>query len=228
MVMGDPLDPKTDIGTIISKSQYERVNRYVEEGKVARFFLVRRRLLAFLFFLVERPSPRASSFRALSSSPLFPLFVSTPTSRRGKGRAFFLVHSFALLSLLLPSFLFFAVFPFYFFSLTSSRLSPRVSVLSLAIFSSSSSAGFSSASASMIPISLFGRGLLSSSACLPCVLCLLFCPSFCRGLLFRLHLCVSTQLCFEQRLKGVTAHTCSALPTDPALKVTRQTDRQTD
>lgn len=33
MVMGDPLDPKTDIGTIISRSQYDRVHRYIEAGK---------------------------------------------------------------------------------------------------------------------------------------------------------------------------------------------------
>ena len=32
MVMGDPLDPKTDIGTIISQAQYDRVQRYIREG----------------------------------------------------------------------------------------------------------------------------------------------------------------------------------------------------
>jgi aldehyde dehydrogenase (NAD+) len=32
MVMGDPLDEKTDIGTIISKDQMARVRRYVDEG----------------------------------------------------------------------------------------------------------------------------------------------------------------------------------------------------
>ena len=33
MVMGDPLDPKTDIGTIISKSQYDRVKHYIKLGE---------------------------------------------------------------------------------------------------------------------------------------------------------------------------------------------------
>jgi acyl-CoA reductase-like NAD-dependent aldehyde dehydrogenase len=33
MVMGDPLDEKTDIGTIISPAQYEKVRAYIEEGK---------------------------------------------------------------------------------------------------------------------------------------------------------------------------------------------------
>jgi aldehyde dehydrogenase (NAD+) len=32
MVMGDPLDEKTDIGTIISPAQYEKVKSYIEEG----------------------------------------------------------------------------------------------------------------------------------------------------------------------------------------------------
>ena len=32
MVMGDPLDEKTDIGTIISKDQFEKVRGFVEEG----------------------------------------------------------------------------------------------------------------------------------------------------------------------------------------------------
>lgn len=32
LVMGDPLDTKTDIGTIISKAQYDRVNYYITEG----------------------------------------------------------------------------------------------------------------------------------------------------------------------------------------------------
>lgn len=33
MVMGDPLDEKTDIGTIVSEQQYERVLGYVTQGK---------------------------------------------------------------------------------------------------------------------------------------------------------------------------------------------------
>ncbi|WP_027285059.1 aldehyde dehydrogenase family protein [Rubritepida flocculans] len=33
MVMGDPLDEKTDIGTIISPGQFEKVQAYIEEGK---------------------------------------------------------------------------------------------------------------------------------------------------------------------------------------------------
>jgi aldehyde dehydrogenase (NAD+) len=33
MVMGDPLDEKTDIGTIISTGQFEKVQAYIEEGK---------------------------------------------------------------------------------------------------------------------------------------------------------------------------------------------------
>ena len=33
MVMGDPLDEKTDIGTIISHEQYGKVKRYIEQGK---------------------------------------------------------------------------------------------------------------------------------------------------------------------------------------------------
>ena len=33
MVMGDPLDEKTDIGTIISKGQFEKVQGFIEEGK---------------------------------------------------------------------------------------------------------------------------------------------------------------------------------------------------
>lgn len=33
MVMGDPLDPKTDIGTIISKSQYDKVTHYIKTGE---------------------------------------------------------------------------------------------------------------------------------------------------------------------------------------------------
>ncbi len=33
MVMGDPLDPKTDIGTIISKSQYDKVQNYIRLGE---------------------------------------------------------------------------------------------------------------------------------------------------------------------------------------------------
>jgi acyl-CoA reductase-like NAD-dependent aldehyde dehydrogenase len=33
MVMGDPLDEKTDIGTIISQGQFEKVQAFIEEGK---------------------------------------------------------------------------------------------------------------------------------------------------------------------------------------------------
>jgi aldehyde dehydrogenase (NAD+) len=33
MVMGDPLDEKTDIGTIISQGQYDKVQAFIEEGK---------------------------------------------------------------------------------------------------------------------------------------------------------------------------------------------------
>jgi acyl-CoA reductase-like NAD-dependent aldehyde dehydrogenase len=33
MVMGDPLDEKTDIGTIISQGQFEKVQAYINEGK---------------------------------------------------------------------------------------------------------------------------------------------------------------------------------------------------
>jgi acyl-CoA reductase-like NAD-dependent aldehyde dehydrogenase len=33
MVMGDPLDERTDIGTIISPTQFEKVQAYIEEGK---------------------------------------------------------------------------------------------------------------------------------------------------------------------------------------------------
>lgn len=33
MVMGDPLDEKTDIGTIISKDQFAKVRKFIEEGK---------------------------------------------------------------------------------------------------------------------------------------------------------------------------------------------------
>jgi acyl-CoA reductase-like NAD-dependent aldehyde dehydrogenase len=33
MVMGDPLDERTDIGTIISQAQFEKVRAYIEEGK---------------------------------------------------------------------------------------------------------------------------------------------------------------------------------------------------
>ncbi len=33
MVMGDPLDEKTDIGTIISTGQFEKVQRYIEQGR---------------------------------------------------------------------------------------------------------------------------------------------------------------------------------------------------
>ncbi|WP_191085721.1 aldehyde dehydrogenase family protein [Roseococcus microcysteis] len=33
MVMGDPLDEKTDIGTIISEGQFEKVQGFIEEGK---------------------------------------------------------------------------------------------------------------------------------------------------------------------------------------------------
>jgi acyl-CoA reductase-like NAD-dependent aldehyde dehydrogenase len=33
MVMGDPLDPKTDIGTIISQSQYDKVQSYIAQGE---------------------------------------------------------------------------------------------------------------------------------------------------------------------------------------------------
>jgi acyl-CoA reductase-like NAD-dependent aldehyde dehydrogenase len=33
MVMGDPLDEKTDIGTIISEGQFEKVQAFIEEGK---------------------------------------------------------------------------------------------------------------------------------------------------------------------------------------------------
>ncbi|MCW8086076.1 aldehyde dehydrogenase family protein [Sabulicella glaciei] len=33
MVMGDPLDEKTDIGTIISPGQFEKVQAFIEEGK---------------------------------------------------------------------------------------------------------------------------------------------------------------------------------------------------
>jgi len=32
MVMGDPLDEKTDIGTIISREQFDKVQRYIDEG----------------------------------------------------------------------------------------------------------------------------------------------------------------------------------------------------
>jgi acyl-CoA reductase-like NAD-dependent aldehyde dehydrogenase len=32
MVMGDPLDEKTDIGTIISQEQFDKVQRYIDEG----------------------------------------------------------------------------------------------------------------------------------------------------------------------------------------------------
>ena len=33
MVMGDPLDEKTDIGTIISTEQFGKVQRYIEQGQ---------------------------------------------------------------------------------------------------------------------------------------------------------------------------------------------------
>ena len=33
MVMGDPMDEKTDIGTIVSQQQYERVNSYIDLGR---------------------------------------------------------------------------------------------------------------------------------------------------------------------------------------------------
>ena len=33
MVMGDPLDEKTDIGTIISHDQFDKVKRYIEQGR---------------------------------------------------------------------------------------------------------------------------------------------------------------------------------------------------
>ena len=33
MVMGDPLDERTDIGTIISKDQFAKVSKFIEEGK---------------------------------------------------------------------------------------------------------------------------------------------------------------------------------------------------
>ncbi|MDW8399879.1 MAG: aldehyde dehydrogenase family protein, partial [Acetobacteraceae bacterium] len=33
MVMGDPLDERTDIGTIVSPAQYEKVRAYIEEGR---------------------------------------------------------------------------------------------------------------------------------------------------------------------------------------------------
>lgn len=33
MVMGDPLDPKTDIGAIVSKSQYDRVQEFIKLGE---------------------------------------------------------------------------------------------------------------------------------------------------------------------------------------------------
>jgi acyl-CoA reductase-like NAD-dependent aldehyde dehydrogenase len=33
MVMGDPLDEKTDIGTIISEGQFEKVRSYIEDGR---------------------------------------------------------------------------------------------------------------------------------------------------------------------------------------------------
>ena len=33
MVMGDPLDEKTDIGTIISTEQFEKVKRYIAQGR---------------------------------------------------------------------------------------------------------------------------------------------------------------------------------------------------
>ena len=33
MIIGDPLDPKTDIGTIISKSQFDKVSHYIKLGE---------------------------------------------------------------------------------------------------------------------------------------------------------------------------------------------------
>lgn len=36
MVMGDPLDEKTDIGTIISEGQFEKIRGFIEEGKATR------------------------------------------------------------------------------------------------------------------------------------------------------------------------------------------------
>ena len=33
MVMGDPLDEKTDIGTIISPEQFAKVKSYIDHGK---------------------------------------------------------------------------------------------------------------------------------------------------------------------------------------------------
>jgi len=35
MVMGDPLDEKTDIGTIISQEQFDKVRRYIDEGRAS-------------------------------------------------------------------------------------------------------------------------------------------------------------------------------------------------
>jgi len=36
MVMGDPLDEKTDIGTIISPTQFEKVKGFIEEGRATK------------------------------------------------------------------------------------------------------------------------------------------------------------------------------------------------
>jgi aldehyde dehydrogenase (NAD+) len=36
MVMGDPLDEKTDIGTIISQGQFDKVRGFIEEGRATR------------------------------------------------------------------------------------------------------------------------------------------------------------------------------------------------
>ena len=36
MVMGDPLDEKTDIGTIISQGQFDKVRAFIEEGQEHR------------------------------------------------------------------------------------------------------------------------------------------------------------------------------------------------
>ncbi len=36
MVMGDPLDEKTDIGTIISQGQFEKVQTFIDEGKATK------------------------------------------------------------------------------------------------------------------------------------------------------------------------------------------------
>lgn len=33
MKMGNPLDPETDMGTVISKSQYDKIHQYIEHAK---------------------------------------------------------------------------------------------------------------------------------------------------------------------------------------------------